>query len=334
MGLTGCEGVATVSTTSGSVVEVALVPHRVGGEPEKLRPRPLTGQSAFHRRRVAGAVEAEAAETFISRNRSCPDLFTTHVSSSGRGRRRRPAFTAAGHDSSGMVFGAEPAAVCPVVAGRGAESAGRPGQGHLSRPRGLDSRPQGRPLGRQHRRAAAGSRTEFTDPVLAEQMLSQISAAADRRQDRRGRLDRVVPALQPDARPGRRRLPARREGGREAQLELLQAPGRPGAGAVQHAAVDPGAACGNWSGRPASARTDIVVYDASRLANDSIFLPAHAEFPGIRFEDRDGGDGRFQDPARQERRPALRRSQHAGQRQDLPARLRHRRDVPDQRGGS
>lgn len=40
--------------------------------------------------------------------------------------------------------------------------------------------------------------------------------------------------------------------------------------------------------------TDIVVYDASRWVNDSIFVPAHAEFPGIRFEDRDGGDGRFQ----------------------------------------
>ncbi len=39
--------------------------------------------------------------------------------------------------------------------------------------------------------------------------------------------------------------------------------------------------------------TDIVVYDASRWVNDSIFLPAHAEFPGIRFEDRTGGDGRF-----------------------------------------
>jgi uncharacterized protein (DUF362 family) len=38
---------------------------------------------------------------------------------------------------------------------------------------------------------------------------------------------------------------------------------------------------------------DLVVYDASRFVNDSIFLPAHAEFPGIRFEDRDGGDGRF-----------------------------------------
>lgn len=39
---------------------------------------------------------------------------------------------------------------------------------------------------------------------------------------------------------------------------------------------------------------DIVVYDASRLVNDSIFIPAHAEFPDIRFEDRDGGKGRFQ----------------------------------------
>jgi uncharacterized protein (DUF362 family) len=39
--------------------------------------------------------------------------------------------------------------------------------------------------------------------------------------------------------------------------------------------------------------TDIVVYDASRFVNDSIFIPANAESPGIRFEDRDGGDGRF-----------------------------------------
>ncbi len=39
---------------------------------------------------------------------------------------------------------------------------------------------------------------------------------------------------------------------------------------------------------------DIVVFDASRLANDTIFLRAHAEFPRIRFEDIDGGDGRFQ----------------------------------------
>ncbi len=38
---------------------------------------------------------------------------------------------------------------------------------------------------------------------------------------------------------------------------------------------------------------DIVVYDASRFVSDSIFIPCHAEFPGIRFEDRDGGDGRF-----------------------------------------
>jgi hypothetical protein len=38
---------------------------------------------------------------------------------------------------------------------------------------------------------------------------------------------------------------------------------------------------------------DIVVYDASRFVPDTIFLPAHAEFPGIRFEDREGGDGRL-----------------------------------------
>jgi hypothetical protein len=39
--------------------------------------------------------------------------------------------------------------------------------------------------------------------------------------------------------------------------------------------------------------TDLVVYDGSRFVNDSIFLPASNEFPGIRFEDRDGGEGRF-----------------------------------------
>lgn len=38
---------------------------------------------------------------------------------------------------------------------------------------------------------------------------------------------------------------------------------------------------------------DIVVYDASRFVPDTIFDPCHAEFPGIRFEDRDGGEGRF-----------------------------------------
>ncbi len=38
--------------------------------------------------------------------------------------------------------------------------------------------------------------------------------------------------------------------------------------------------------------SDIVVCDASRWMNDTIFLPAHAEFPNIRFEDRDGTDGR------------------------------------------
>jgi hypothetical protein len=31
--------------------------------------------------------------------------------------------------------------------------------------------------------------------------------------------------------------------------------------------------------------SDIVVYDASRWVSDTIFLPVHAEFPGIRFED-------------------------------------------------
>jgi uncharacterized protein (DUF362 family) len=38
---------------------------------------------------------------------------------------------------------------------------------------------------------------------------------------------------------------------------------------------------------------DLIVVDASRLIPDSIFDPCHAEFPAIRFEDRDGGEGRF-----------------------------------------
>ena len=38
---------------------------------------------------------------------------------------------------------------------------------------------------------------------------------------------------------------------------------------------------------------DLIVYDASRFVPDSIFGPCHAEFPAIRFEDRDGGEGRF-----------------------------------------
>ena len=36
-----------------------------------------------------------------------------------------------------------------------------------------------------------------------------------------------------------------------------------------------------------------MICDASRWASDAIFLPVHAEFPGIRFEDLEGGDGRF-----------------------------------------
>jgi len=50
-------------------------------------------------------------------------------------------------------------------------------------------------------------------------------------------------------------------------------------------------------------QSDIVVYDASRFVNDSIFLPVHAEFPGIRFEDRDGGEGR--DKAQPDKKVAL-----------------------------
>ncbi len=38
---------------------------------------------------------------------------------------------------------------------------------------------------------------------------------------------------------------------------------------------------------------DLTIVDASRFVPDSIFVPCNAEFPGIRFEDRDGGEGRF-----------------------------------------
>ena len=48
---------------------------------------------------------------------------------------------------------------------------------------------------------------------------------------------------------------------------------------------------------------DIVVCDSSRWMNDTIFTPGRAEFPKIRFEDRDGGDGRF--PAVPDKRAAL-----------------------------
>ncbi len=50
-------------------------------------------------------------------------------------------------------------------------------------------------------------------------------------------------------------------------------------------------------------QTDIVVYDGSRFINDSIFIPASAAFPDIRFEDRDGGEGRF--PVQPDKRVAL-----------------------------
>jgi hypothetical protein len=39
--------------------------------------------------------------------------------------------------------------------------------------------------------------------------------------------------------------------------------------------------------------TDLILVDASRSVPDSIFDPCHAEFPTVRFEDRDGDEGRF-----------------------------------------
>ena len=63
-----------------------------------------------------------------------------------------------------------------------------------------------------------------------------------------------------------------------------------------------------------------------------IFAPCRAEFPQIRFEDRDGTQGTDPSPTGQERRVALWRSAHSPQRQDLFARVDYRRDLPDQRG--
>jgi hypothetical protein len=48
---------------------------------------------------------------------------------------------------------------------------------------------------------------------------------------------------------------------------------------------------------------DLVFFDASRFVPDSIFIPGHAEFPDVRFEDCDGGEGRFK--ARPDRETAL-----------------------------
>jgi len=78
----------------------------------------------------------------------------------------------------------------------------------------------------------------------------------------------------------------------QAQPELRETQAGPHHGTIQHAATDHGAIAA--TGQAGHVReSDIVVYDASRWVNDSIFLPAHAEFPGIRFEDQDGGEGRF-----------------------------------------
>lgn len=49
--------------------------------------------------------------------------------------------------------------------------------------------------------------------------------------------------------------------------------------------------------------SDIVVYDASRLISDSILAPARAEFPAVRFEDRDGGENHF--PVQPDKNAAL-----------------------------
>jgi len=51
------------------------------------------------------------------------------------------------------------------------------------------------------------------------------------------------------------------------------------------------------------AEKDIIVLDASRLASNTIFQTCHDEFPGIRFEDRDGTEGRFK--ARPDKNVAL-----------------------------
>jgi hypothetical protein len=132
----------------------------------------------------------------------------------------------------------------------------------------------------------------FTDPVLADQMLSQSLCrltGASREADAwialfrhsnqlRGRRDagyqpgeKVAVKLNLNCCKDQAELTQGLYNTPQLSLALLRQ-------LVQEAGV-----------RPA----DIVVYDASRSVHDSIFVPAHRQFPDIRFEDRGGGQGRF-----------------------------------------
>ena len=134
---------------------------------------------------------------------------------------------------------------------------------------------------------------KFTDPVLADQMLSKslrLLTGAKTDAEAWAALFRHFNRTHGRGDVG---LPAGREGGRQAQPELRQRRPDPTHGPYNTPQLT--MALLRQLVRQARVReSDIVVYDASRWVNDSIFLPAHAEFPGIRFEDRDGGEGRFQ----------------------------------------
>ena len=78
---------------------------------------------------------------------------------------------------------------------------------------------------------------------------------------------------------------------------------------------------------------DLVVVDASRFVPDSIFDPCHAEFPAIRFEDRDGGEGRFRVLPDLGTAISLCRSRRTEPGQDLSPEMPDGRHLPDQRGG-
>ena len=218
----------------------------------------------------------------------------------------------------------------PLDADRSAQSADRPGQGHLSRPRGLDSRPPASPNGTATPRAADGTKTGSpTRPGRA--MLSKslrLLSGAKTDAEAWAALFRHYNRThgRGDAATG----PARRVAVK-LNLNCAEPRARPHQGLYNTPQVT--LALLRQLVKQAGVRRERH-RGLRRLAlgERRDYLPCHAEFPGIRFEDREGGEGRFKIQPDKTRRAALRRSRHAGQRQDLPARLRHRGDVPDQRG--
>ena len=160
-----------------------------------------------------------------------------------------------------------------------------------------------------------------------------VPSARVRREDGCRGLGRPVPPLQRHARPGQCRISARREGGREAQPQLLQPARRFQPDALQHAAVDPGplAAVGAAGGRAGDGHRGLrrlAVRPRPALPPRSCGVSRHP-LRGPR-----GGRGAVQGPARPASGPPLRRPATPDHAQDVSARLRHRRAVHDQRGAA